>query len=121
MVMAFLLYLGVVFGPIILVTILLRGWHKRRQGDYWANLPQPRTSLPGQMVCPKCQQPMVQGFQPDHTYGGVGVSIWVEGPPQKSFWKGTAAQWEKSIPVGTFRCSSCGYLECYARPEFEQQ
>ncbi len=40
------------------------------------------------------------------------------GAPQKSFWAGTKLPEEKQIPVGTFRCSRCGFLESYARPEF---
>ena len=43
------------------------------------------------------------------------------GPPEKSVWYGTNVPQAKSIPIGTFRCASCGYLESYARPEFERQ
>jgi hypothetical protein len=46
------------------------------------------------------------------------VSTWVEGAPEKSFWHGANVPADKRVPVGTFRCSACGFLESYARPEF---
>ncbi len=64
---------------------------------------------------------MVQGFVADCSHAIIGVSTWVEGPPEKSFWYGTKVAQEQCIPIGTFRCTSCGYLELYAKPEFGQQ
>lgn len=55
------------------------------------------------------------------THGGIHVSAWVEGPPEKSFWTGTKVPAEKRIPIGTFRCPKCGFLESYARPEFDRR
>jgi predicted nucleic-acid-binding Zn-ribbon protein len=71
--------------------------------------------------CPKCNGHMEQGFVLDNTYGARVVSQWAAGAPQKSFWSGTKLPDEKLIPIGTFRCSSCGYLESYARQEFAAQ
>jgi hypothetical protein len=69
--------------------------------------------------CPKCSGGMVQGFLVDWSQGGGRrVSSWVEGAPAKSFWHGTSAPEEKAVPVGTYRCSACGFLESFARPEF---
>ena len=69
--------------------------------------------------CPKCNGEMVQGFIVDHHAGGKRlVSNWVEGAPEKSFWVVTKVPADKCIPVGTFRCSGCGFLESYAQPEF---
>lgn len=69
--------------------------------------------------CPKCHGMMVQGFIFDREDGGLRRVIdWVEGPPEKAFWTITKAPKEKCIPIGTFRCLSCGFLESYARPEF---
>jgi hypothetical protein len=73
---------------------------------------------PVTLRCPKCQGEMVQGFIADITHGGRLVSQWSEGPPQKSFWNGVKWPKEKRIPIGTFRCESCGFLESYARKEF---
>ena len=71
--------------------------------------------------CPKCNGEMVQGFIIDFkgTKSSI-VSNWVEGAPGKATWFGTSipAPAEKCIPVGTFRCSVCGFLESYAQPEF---
>ncbi len=61
---------------------------------------------------------MEQGFVLDNTYGAAVVSQWVPGAPQKSFWTQTKVPAEKRVPIGTYRCASCGYLESYARPEF---
>jgi hypothetical protein len=61
---------------------------------------------------------MEQGFIMDVTHGGRLVSHWAAGPPQRSFWLGTKASAGSLIPVGTFRCSLCGYLESYAQEEF---
>ncbi len=70
--------------------------------------------------CPKCNGEMVQGFIFDRADGGNRRVInWVEGAPEKSgFWAVTKVPGEKCIPVGTFRCSVCGFLESYAQPEF---
>ena len=72
--------------------------------------------------CPKCDGAMEQGFILDRTHGGQLVSNWVASAPLKSFWVGTkTAPPENIIPVGAFRCASCGFLEMYARPEFAAQ
>jgi hypothetical protein len=68
--------------------------------------------------CPKCNKEMVAGFIVDFNAAGRLVSNWVEGPPEKSLWTGTKVPAEKCIPVGTYRCSGCGFLESYAQPEF---
>jgi hypothetical protein len=69
--------------------------------------------------CPRCKSEMVQGFIVDfHAGGGRLVINWVEGTPEKAFWSVTKVPTDKCIPVGTFRCSGCGFLESYARPEF---
>ena len=72
--------------------------------------------------CPKCNGGvMVQGFIIDWQGSKFSrVSNWVEGVPGKPSWFGTTipVPAEKCIPVGTFRCSVCGFLESYAHPEF---
>jgi len=72
-----------------------------------------------QQICPKCQGEMEQGFVLDNTYGERIVSHWSSGQPKKSFWTGTKLSEDKQIPIGTFRCKDCGYLESFARPEFD--
>ena len=69
--------------------------------------------------CPKCNGGMVQGFTFESEGPKRMVSTWVEGAPDRSFWhSGAKVPAEKCVPVGTFRCSECGFLESYARPEF---
>jgi hypothetical protein len=71
------------------------------------------------ILCPKCNSLMVQGFIFDRADGGQRRVInWVEGAPDKTFWTVTKVPEDKCIPVGTYRCSVCGLLESYARPEF---
>jgi hypothetical protein len=71
--------------------------------------------------CPKCSGKMEQGFIFDMAHGTRLVSHWAPGAPQKSFWFGTRLPEEKLIPIGAFRCESCGFLESYARDEFAAQ
>ena len=71
--------------------------------------------------CPKCNGQMEQGFVIDFTHGGRLVSHWAAGAPEKSFWAGTKLPSEKTIPIGTFRCTTCGFLESYAQPMFDAQ
>ena len=62
---------------------------------------------------------MEQGFVFAHTaHSSRRVSHWAAGPPLKSFWLGTKLPEGKLFPIGTWRCTSCGYLESYAKPEF---
>jgi hypothetical protein len=61
---------------------------------------------------------MEQGFVLDNTYGARVVSQWAAGAPVKSFWVGTKPPDDKLVPIGAYRCASCGFLELYARQEF---
>ena len=61
---------------------------------------------------------MEQGFVVDKDHAWQIVSHWVAGAPLKSFWTGTKVPEGKRIPIGSYRCSSCGFLESYARDEF---
>jgi predicted nucleic-acid-binding Zn-ribbon protein len=77
---------------------------------------------PIQTRCPKCEGEMVRGFIPDGIHGGQLVSRWTAGIPKKSFWTGTKLVAHiDAVPIGAYRCESCGYLELYARPEFAAQ
>ena len=66
-----------------------------------------------QASCSKCGGQLEKGFIVDHT----GASyfhrlLWNPGDPKKTFWSGLDAK--NAVPVDTFRCTSCGYLESYA-------
>ena len=58
------------------------------------------------------------GVQVDHTYGGYAQPEWTGGEAKNSFWLGLRVKGER-MPVVTYRCTGCGYLESYARPEEE--
>lgn len=64
-------------------------------------------------TCPKCQHPMNSGFITDRSPEDTLIRLWVEGEPQRT-WKGLKIPAEKSFPVTTYRCVSCGFIEAYA-------
>ena len=67
--------------------------------------------------CPKCQRPMTPGFILENgDHNARSVSQWVEGNPEKSFWTGLKIKNRRVIPVTTWRCERCGFLESYAAP-----
>ena len=68
--------------------------------------------------CPKCNGRMVRGFVPDFSHGAILVGKWQKGSPKKSFWTSTKNPGASGIPIGTFRCEGCGYLEHYADSTF---
>jgi hypothetical protein len=60
---------------------------------------------------------MHAGYVLDHgDRGARGVAQWVAGAPEKSFWMGLTTKDRAVLPVTTFRCERCGYLESYANP-----
>jgi hypothetical protein len=63
------------------------------------------------IACPKCQTQMQDGYLVDETR----VAHWHEGPPRR--WLGmTMVGWaKKRLPITTYRCPACGYLESYAK------
>ena len=64
---------------------------------------------------------MEQGFTLDTTGGRMFPTHWFRGIPKKSFWTGTKTPDTDGIPIGVFRCSSCGYLELYAGHNLSSQ
>ena len=70
-------------------------------------------------TCPKCQSAMEQGFILDHgDHGHARVTKWGRGRPRKSWMFGTHQPSGDPLPIGTYRCARCGYLEQYASEEF---
>jgi hypothetical protein len=47
-------------------------------------------------------------------YNARHVAQWVEGAPEKSVWTGLKTTARAVLPVTTYRCEGCGYLESYA-------
>jgi hypothetical protein len=70
-------------------------------------------------ACPKCDSgQMIQGFIPDISHPAAFVPGWQEGEPKKNFWTRVKVFPEAAIPIGTFRCNRCGFLEFYANSDF---
>lgn len=65
--------------------------------------------------CPKCRSRMEEGFVQDFYQHQVRTPVWIEGPPEKSFWSGLRTKGKRQHPVMTYRCTRCGFLEQYAR------
>jgi hypothetical protein len=67
------------------------------------------------LECLRCGGPMEQGFVADKAHYSVPeVQNWVEGVPERSFWSGIRLKGKEVLPVMTYRCEKCGYLESYA-------
>lgn len=64
--------------------------------------------------CPKCEGAMGAGFVLDATYGANTVGTWIEGAPVKSIWTGLKLRGRRRLPIETWRCTRCGFLESYA-------
>lgn len=64
--------------------------------------------------CIRCHAHMDAGYLADSTYGGYKRQSWSPGTPQRSIWTGLKVDAQQSLPVSTFRCPQCGYLESYA-------
>jgi hypothetical protein len=71
--------------------------------------------------CPKCGRRMQLGFCLDSKHERRGLTEWVSGPPEKSFWMGLKIKGRQVIPVTVFRCERCGFLESYAVTDLTPQ
>ena len=68
-------------------------------------------------ACLRCHGNMEAGFVIDRGDGNqAGTQKWVEGAPERSFWHGVKTRGRDVLPVTTWRCERCGYLESYAVP-----
>lgn len=68
------------------------------------------------LECPKCRGAMERGFVADKAHYSVPeIQKWVEGVPERSFWSGLKMKDRDVIPVSTYRCERCGYLESFAK------
>jgi hypothetical protein len=61
---------------------------------------------------------MESGYTVDVGYGRTDVPKWVAGEPARSFWAaGLKLSGREQLPVTTYRCRQCAYLESYAQPD----
>ena len=69
------------------------------------------------LACLRCGVPMEPGFVADKgDYSVPDTQKWVEGAPERSFWSGLKLKDRQVLPVSTYRCERCGWLESYAAP-----
>lgn len=67
-------------------------------------------------TCAKCGKAMEAGFVLGHAHGTGTQSAWIDGAPEPSFWTGVKLKGHQRLPVTTYRCPGCGFLESYAPP-----
>ena len=66
------------------------------------------------LSCPKCGSDMEIGFLLDNAPYANVPSIWVEGLPERSYWRLTKIKGKVKRKVDVYRCVACGFLESYA-------
>ena len=68
-------------------------------------------------ICPKCHGAMTAGFVLDRSHANaLAQATWQDGEPEKSWWYGLKTKGHQQLPITTYRCERCGYLEAYAPP-----
>ena len=77
-----------------------------------------RAAMTQPTTCPKCGAHMEPGFMLERGGGPRDQQVrWVEGEPiPRLFFSGVKLEGREPMPVTTFRCDGCGYLESFARP-----
>ena len=68
-------------------------------------------------TCPKCSGEMERGFILERSLNDYAPNVWVEGPPESSFWTQTKISGKVKRLVESHRCVNCGFLESYATQE----
>jgi hypothetical protein len=56
---------------------------------------------------------MEQGYVMDRGHGNTaaGVATWVSGIAERSWWTGLKLKGREQVPLDTFLCRKCGYIE----------
>jgi hypothetical protein len=67
-------------------------------------------------TCPKCNGSMEPGLMLDRKDWATELQVrWVGGEPTpKTFFGGLNLKDQEPLPVTTYRCEGCGYLESFA-------
>ena len=69
-------------------------------------------------TCPKCGKAMQRGHLPDVAHGQVLQGTWASGDPEpRTFIGGIKWKRKEQVPLTAYRCTSCGFVELYARAE----
>ena len=64
--------------------------------------------------CAKCDGTMREGFLVDRAHNAARVAHWAEGAPEYWFLRVLKMRGRRQLPVRSFRCAQCGYLESWA-------
>lgn len=64
--------------------------------------------------CGKCGGAMREGFLLDRAHNAVRVGQWAEGAPEYWFLRVLRMRGRRRLPIRSFRCTKCGFLESYA-------
>ena len=64
--------------------------------------------------CGKCGGGMKEGFLPDSHQNTARVAQWVEGAPEFWFLNILKMRGRRKLPIRSWRCQKCGYLESFA-------
>ena len=64
--------------------------------------------------CSKCGGGMKEGFLLDRAHNQARVALWAEGAPEYWFLRILKLRGRRRLPIETWRCMKCGYLESYA-------
>ena len=67
--------------------------------------------------CGKCGSGMKEGFLLDFAHNQARVGQWAEGEPEYWLLKILKLRGRRKLPIRTFRCTKCGFLESYAVEE----
>jgi hypothetical protein len=59
---------------------------------------------------------MTAGVVLNGLQGGQLMPCWVEGIPDQNFFGNLKLRNRQTLPVTSFRCQACGYLELFAPP-----
>jgi hypothetical protein len=65
--------------------------------------------------CSKCSGEMQAGLVVDLNYAGVLQSMWVEEEAGGSGGSRTMLESKRKVKTITYRCSTCGHLDSYAK------
>lgn len=57
---------------------------------------------------------MQEGFVMDEAYSTRPAAHWIAGKPIQGFFGSIRVKGKDHLPIQTYRCSKCGYLEWYA-------
>jgi len=65
--------------------------------------------------CSKCSGEMQAGLVVDLNYAGVLPSMWVEDQARETGGARTMMESKRKVKTITYRCSTCGHLDSYAK------